>query len=156
MVAIYWLNLTRSLSISSIESAFEVSMRFPSLKSGSAYVFSLTRGVLKAMLLKRLTMISLPIITMSVVSAAVWAHMPPHSSRQTSQASALASTTVTDVMAKSDAPVNSPDQLSTEPPTDCPLANPADLPPYCPISMAASAVAKVLAHFHGSGSESSQ
>jgi HlyD family secretion protein len=155
-LVIPWLNLKHSLSISSIESALDVAMRFPSLESGSAYVLSLTRGVLKAMLLNRLKTVSLAVLVMSAVSAGVWAHMPSHSSRQTLQASAAASTSGRDVLANSTTPANSPDQLSTQSSADCPLANTADLPPYCPISMAASAVTKVMAHFHGSGSTSAQ
>ncbi len=156
ILAIHWLNLTQSLSLSSIESALEVALAFPSLKSGSAYVLSLTRGVLKAMLLNRLKTISLAVLVMTAVSAGVWAHMPSRSPRRALQSGALASTTMTDVMANSAAPANLPDQLPTQPPADCPLANAADLPPYCPLSMAASAVTKVMAHIHGSGSASSQ
>ena len=67
VLAISWLNLTQSqsVSLSSIQSALDLAMRFPNLKSGSAYVLSVTRGVLKAMLLNRLKTISLAVLVMT-------------------------------------------------------------------------------------------
>lgn len=151
-----WPFLTHSLSTPEIDSALEIAMRFPSLKSSSVSVLSLTRGVLKAMLLNRLKAISIAAVFMGVASAAVWAHMPSHAVRQTSPTSVAAVAFQTDNSAASATTQSTQDSSVTDPSTDCPLANAADGTPYCPITMAANAMSRVVGYFHGPGSGASK
>ena len=111
----------QSLSIPTIESALELATRFPFLKSGSVSVLSLTRGVLKAMLLNRLKVISMAAVLMGVASAAVWAHMPSRAVRQTSEGVVVASASVNAVTLPPGTNKNAQVQATTEPPADCPL-----------------------------------
>ena len=156
IVLVPWLSLPQPLSLPAIESALDAAMRYPFLKSGSVSVLSLTRGVLKAMILNRIKSISIAVVVIGVASAAVWAHMPPRSSGHDSQASAVASSSANKVTTASATTPIAQDPSATQPSTDCPLANAGDGPPYCPITMAANAMSKIVGYFHDNGSDSSR
>jgi RNA polymerase sigma factor (sigma-70 family) len=146
-----------SLPTSAINSALNTAMQFPILKASSVPVLSLTRGVLKVMFLNRLKVISAAVVLMGVASAAVWAHMPSRDLRQTPQVSLAAATSPTDEpAAASEITQTSHDSLATQPSTDCPLANAAEGPPYCPLAMAANAMSRAVGYFHGTGSTPSK
>ena len=62
IVLVPWLVLPQPLSLPAIESALDAAMHYPFLKSGSVSVLSLTRGVLKAMILNRIKAISIAVV----------------------------------------------------------------------------------------------
>jgi RNA polymerase sigma factor (sigma-70 family) len=156
VILIPWLELVQSVPISSIESALTAVTRFTAAKSVSASVLSLTRGVLKTMVLNRLRTISLAVLLTGVVSGGVWAHIPSQSRRHDSRANELALTSTNEATT---APVatSSPSQQPAAPSSaDCPLAWTEGAPPGCPIAMAANAVGRIVGYFHGDGSASSR
>jgi RNA polymerase sigma factor (sigma-70 family) len=156
IVLVPWLALPQSLSLPAIERAVDVATHYPFLKSGSVSVLSLTQGVLKAMILNRIKAISIAVVVMGVASAAVWAHMPPRSSGHESQSSAVASSSVNDATTATATTQNAQDPSATQPTTDCPADCDGDGPPYCPISMAANAMSRIVGYFHDNGSDSSR
>jgi RNA polymerase sigma factor (sigma-70 family) len=131
-----------------------------SIPTVSASVLSLTQGVLKTMLLRKLGTITLAVLLLGAVSggAGVWAHwttaLPQH-------AAPAAVSTQTQTPEASPAPRPNPaPQTQPQPsadsqpmvadngPSDCPLTG-ADSPrTYCPISMAAHALARMFGHPH--------
>jgi RNA polymerase sigma factor (sigma-70 family) len=132
-------------------------------QSVSTSVLYLTKGVLKTMFLRKLGTVSAVVLLGAVSGGAiVAAHRPAHPVAPARRAvtpvspSPSAPSTSPDQDSGSVAPSNSSSQADSKPmlaarspdcPEDCPLACAGDLPPYCPISMAASAFTKVVGHF---------
>ncbi len=127
----------------------------------SSLVRSLTHGVLQTMMFRKLASISVAIVLFGAASGsfAVWAHWPtkthtapdlsqrpeqrfaPEDARPTTPNAGSAPTPLDAVTPQKAA---SNDLLVT----DCPAGMTDCLPEYCPISMAANAVSKIIGHFH--------
>jgi HlyD family secretion protein len=151
VILISWFDFAQSVPFSSIESALTAVTRFTAAQSVSVSVLSLTRGVLKTMLLNRLKTFSVAVLLVGVVSGAVWAHRPSETRQQPSQANVLASVSTNEAVVTPVTTSNPSSQPAAQSPDDCPLASFADGPPGCPLAMAANAVTKIVGYFHSSG-----
>jgi RNA polymerase sigma factor (sigma-70 family) len=146
-------------------STVDAASRFAAAHSVSSSVLSLTQGVLKTMLLRKLATISAVLFIGAFSGGAlVLAHrtstptaphsMPSNPASYSSQDPTETPAHGPSVAPRSDSQV--PDDAgtvltygnSTGGTADCPLGGDCDLPPYCPISMAASAVTRIIGHFH--------
>jgi RNA polymerase sigma factor (sigma-70 family) len=158
-------DLTNSL----VESTASAATRFAAAQPISTSVFSLAQGVLRTMVFRKLRMIS-AVLLIGVVSggAVVWAHRAPASIPSASQTQAMASLTSPSMAATAAtlpdraqrsappgpavAQFSVGDKSQTDCPSDCtsdcPLMSGDGPPPYCPITMAANAITRIVAYFH--------
>jgi RNA polymerase sigma factor (sigma-70 family) len=135
------------------ESMIEAATRFAAAQaqSVSAPVLSLTQGVLKTMMLRKLGTIAAAVVLLGAVSGAgVWAHWSTAPTR-------LAAPAVAPVPSANPTPQVQPqpsagsETLVAENencPTECPLTGDDNSRPYCPISMAAHAIRGMIGYFH--------
>ena len=153
--------IAASLAATTVQAA----TRFAMSQSVPTSVLSLTQGVLRTMLLRKLSTISAVLIVGAISGGALVlahrttaptghhsnpggpaaisshegsdapVHGPNLAPRSNSQTAADSEALITDRNLPGDSP-------------DCPLGGAGDLPPYCPISMAANAVTRILGHFH--------
>jgi RNA polymerase sigma factor (sigma-70 family) len=123
-------------------------------------VLSLTRGVLKTMMLRKLGSIAVAIAVIGATSGsfAVWAHWPAKTTNAADLghrpmpplAPADASPSTRDAgSAPQSADPATPSSTAGDDVrlTDCPAGTTGCLPDYCPISMAANAFSRILGHF---------
>jgi RNA polymerase sigma factor (sigma-70 family) len=165
-----WLIASQSgLTAPLAECTVRAATRFAAAQSIPSSVFSLAQGVLKTMFLRKLSMVSAVLLIGAISGGAIaLAHRASPPSRQPSEARAPASLSSPNQEAplvptptaapRSNAqaqdesePVIADKRSSDCPPDcsqDCPLAGASDLPPYCPISMAANALTKMMGQLH--------
>jgi RNA polymerase sigma factor (sigma-70 family) len=152
-----------------LESTVAAAVGSASAKAVSALVLSLTHGVLKTMLLRKLKTISLAVLLIggTMGGLGVWAHWPSDAGKTAAHRHGTAPSRDGSVTPARDA---GSDSQQAQPPAhsnkagddarladcptdctgDCPLACDDGPPPYCPISMAANAFSKVIGYFHSS------
>jgi HlyD family secretion protein len=125
-------------------------------------VLSLTHGVLKTMILRKLGSISVAILLFGATSGsfALWAHWPANAPDSAAVGHRPAPALTPEdgrTPARNDGSVRQPANPATpsQPAgddvrlaADCPAGMTDGLPEYCPISMAANAFSKILGHFH--------
>jgi RNA polymerase sigma factor (sigma-70 family) len=119
-------------------------------QSVSAPVLSLTHGVLRTMLFRKLGTIAAALVLVGVISGGVWAHMSSAPARQLrAPGNPPASRVIPAPPSPSQPSADAEAQLAQNCPTECPLtAGDNDNPrPYCPISMAAHAIKGVIGYF---------
>jgi hypothetical protein len=156
-----WFSVGQSLPIASVESALAMATRVATTQSVSASVLYLAHGVLRTMLLNKFKTISMGVLLVGAVSGGVWAHWPSQRSKPIALA-APATAELKRVQNASSIPGTDPVPQSTAVrtasshspsadicPDDCPLMQTGDLPPYCPLTMAANAVSWLVSHVHG-------
>jgi RNA polymerase sigma-70 factor (ECF subfamily) len=163
ILSVNWLAGTTTTVASTLrESTIAAGVASASSSAVPALVLSLTRGVLKTMMLRKLGTISVAILLASTLGGvAVWAHWPTATAKDSTfgprAVPALAP-------AATDAPTN--DAGSAPQPSipsnrsqqsgdeirlaDCPVGEPGCFPDYCPLSMAANALSRFVSHFHQS------
>lgn len=148
IIATNWLAGTPTvLPLPLLESTVTSAIGFAASQVVSTVVLSLTQGVLRTMWLRNLAKISLVVLLFSATGGiAVWAHWPPATTKARASVRDAGSTPQPGQPPASTQPVGAEVQL-----TDCPAD---DLPPYCPISMAANAFSRMLDHFHTSSTSS--
>jgi RNA polymerase sigma factor (sigma-70 family) len=122
--------------------------------SVSASVLSLTQGVLKTMLLRKLGTITLAVVLLGAVSggAGVWAHwttpLPPHTVPAAVSTQSQSPNPASQTQPQPSADSHSQPLVADCEPSDCPLTG-ADSPrTYCPISMAAHALGRMFGQPH--------
>jgi RNA polymerase sigma factor (sigma-70 family) len=145
-----------------VDCTLNAAMRFAAAQSVSASILSLTHGVLKTMILRKLSKISVAVLLLGAVSggAGVWAHWGSAPFRHPSQATEPASISTRSTEA---APAPNPNPAPPPKPqsaagSDSMLADscPAGRSltqcdgdrPYCPISMAANALSRMFGRLH--------
>jgi RNA polymerase sigma factor (sigma-70 family) len=142
-----------------VERTLKSAARVAAAESVSASVLSLTQGVLKVMLLRKIGSIAAAIVVLGALSGGVvaWAHRTSTPPRQHSHATVLAavsSQTPSSVAAKPSASpdaqsgsvANSSSASTLDCPADCPMAPCDEAPTYCPIAMAKSALTRMLGY----------
>jgi RNA polymerase sigma factor (sigma-70 family) len=159
MFATPWLTGLRStLSLPLEESTFTAAARFAAAQPVSASVLSLTHGVLRTMLLRKLKAVALAVLLVGTASGSVgvWAHRPSQAPGEPARAVRPSSNpAATPVPSANPAPPPATgarplvaDKGPADSATDCPVFG-ADGPPAgCPFTMAANAFARVFSHFH--------
>ncbi len=165
MLAANWLAGTpATLASPLLESTVTAAVGSATAKAVSALVLSLAHGVLKIMWLRKLKTISLAVLLIggTMGSLGVWAHWPSAAAKSSALRPSADGVIAPARDAGSDSqPAQSPagtqtagdDVHLTDCPTDCPATGDCP-PPYCPISMAANAVSKVIGYFHSSSGSS--
>jgi RNA polymerase sigma factor (sigma-70 family) len=169
MLAANWLAGT-SAAVSSplLESTVTAAVGSASAKAVSALVLSLTHGVLKIMWLRKLRSISLAVLLIGgTMGSLVWAHWPSTEGKTSGMRHGAAPSPDRSVTPARDTGSDSQqaqppartqaagdDARLADCPSDCPAACDDGPPPYCPISMAANAVSKVIGYFHSSSGSS--
>ena len=162
IIAASWPDLKLSVPSSLAESILTTTTQFATSQSVSASVLSLTRGVLKTMLLKKVTRISLAVFLIGAVSGGVWAHRPSAGSKNAPQGDGWprgrqgnerphllqAARPTAEPLARSRNDSDSP--VAGDRPDDCPLLCMDDRPPWCPLGMAANALSRLINRFHSS------
>jgi RNA polymerase sigma factor (sigma-70 family) len=170
MLAANWLAGTPATVASPLlESTVTAAVGSAAAKAVSALVLSLTHGVLKIMWLRKLKTISLAVLLIggTMGSLGVWAHWPSAAGKTSAHRHSAAPAPDGSVTPARDAGSDSQqaqppagtqsagdDVRLTDCPSDCPLGCDDGPPPYCPISMAANAVSKVIGYFHSSAGSS--
>jgi hypothetical protein len=161
ILSVSWLAGTSTALASSLrDSTIAAAVASATSSAVPTLVLSLSQGVLKTMMLRKLSTISVAVLlAASTGSVAVWAHWPTAMAQDRSfgheAVPALAP-------ADSGAPTN--DAGSTSKPkvptphsqqsvddvrlVDCPAGDLGCLPDYCPLSMAANALSRFVSHFH--------
>jgi RNA polymerase sigma factor (sigma-70 family) len=170
MLAANWLAGTPATVASPLlESTVIAAVGSASAKVVSALVLSLTKGVLKIMWLRKLRTVSLAVLLIggTMGSLGVWAHWPSAAGKTSALQHRAAPAPDGSVTPARDA--GSDSQQAQPPartqaagdearladcPSDCPAGCDGGPPPYCPISMAANAVSKVIGYFHSSSGSS--
>jgi RNA polymerase sigma factor (sigma-70 family) len=125
-----------------------------------ALVISLTQGVLKTMMLRKLSTISFAVFLAATTgSVAVWAHWPtPTAKDSTIGHGALPVLAPADAATPTNAAGSAPQPSVPTPHSrqsggdvrlaDCPAGESGCFPDYCPLSMAANALSRFVSHFH--------
>ena len=166
MLAANWLAGTPAAPASPLlESTVAAAVGSASAKAVSALVLSLTHGVLRIMWLRKLGTIALAVLLLggTTGSLGVWAHWPSAEGKTTSAPRHGAAPTPDGSVApardaRSDQQPGQPpartatageDARLADCPADCPGSDDCP-PPYCPISLASNAFAKVVGYFHSS------
>jgi RNA polymerase sigma factor (sigma-70 family) len=170
MLAAIWLTgAPAAVAPPLLESTVTAAVGSASAKAVSALVLSLTHGVLKIMWLRKLKSISLAVLliggTMGTVG--VWAHWPSGAAKTSALQHRAAPAPDGSVTPARDAGSESQqaqppagirstgdDARLADCPSDCCDGSDDCPPPYCPISMAANAVSKVIGYFHSSSGSS--
>ena len=164
LLCAHWLSGSQSLVPTAlIECAVKTAVQFSAAQTVSISVLSLTQGVLRTMLLRRLRTTAAVLLIGAISGGAiVVAHRPSAATGDRSQEGKPAA--VSSEKAES-APVSSPTaaprsrpqaQANSETivadrsvqycPDDCLADGP---PPWCPITMATNAITSMIDHFHG-------
>lgn len=126
----------------------------------SASVLSLTRGVLHAMYLHKLKSAALAVVLTGTLlgGVGVWAHWPSESARQRARGAPATISPAPNAIpgARPATPsANSAQTTLAENGThDCPIFGEDGPPPYCPLTLAANAWARVVDHFHDGSARS--
>jgi RNA polymerase sigma factor (sigma-70 family) len=164
MFSANWLAGTpTTVALPLLESTISAAIGSATASAVPALVLSLTHGVLRTMMLRKLGTISVAILLIGATSGsfAVWAHWPAAAPKP----SALGHGPVP-TLAPPGAGTPARDAGSTLEPadpatrsqpagdevrlTDRPAGMTDCLPPYCPMSIAANAFSKIIGHFHHS------
>jgi RNA polymerase sigma factor (sigma-70 family) len=164
MLAANWLAGTpAAVAPTLLESTVTAAIGFATGPAVPALVLSLTHGVLRTMWLRKVKTISLAVLLIGATSGSlgVWAHWPSAMSKSPDRSHAAAP-----AFAPADSGTPARDAGSApqpaQPPshsqsagddvrlTDCPAGTDDCPPAYCPISMAANAVSRVIGYFHSS------
>jgi RNA polymerase sigma factor (sigma-70 family) len=157
-----WLVGSRSVVTTRlVERTLTAATRFAAAQSISTSVLSLTQGVLRTMLLRKLGTISFAILILGSISGAgVWAHRPSAPTSQPSREAEPASVSTQNSGATPAANPNAAPRSKPQTPAgsqsiaadsrlaDCPLTGCDDAPPYCPITLATNALTRMIGHFH--------
>jgi RNA polymerase sigma factor (sigma-70 family) len=148
ILAANWLaGIPTTMPLPLLESTVTSAIGFAASQAVSAVVLSLTQGVLRIMWLRKLARISLVVLLFSATGGiAVWAHWPSATTKANASVRDAVSTPQPEQPPASSQPLGADVQL-----TDCQVD---DLPPYCPISMAANAFSRMLDHFHSTSTSS--
>jgi RNA polymerase sigma factor (sigma-70 family) len=135
-----------------VESTISISVGASTSHAVPALVLSLTRGVLRTMWIRKLVSNSVAVLLIGVTSGSlgVWAHWPKAASGKSAAAQRSGQTLVAatagspspDGGSASDA---APPSLQPEPPAESVHGLPAD----CPLSIAATAIHRMIDHVHG-------
>jgi hypothetical protein len=159
MLAAPWLTGLRSpLSLLLEQSAFTAALQFVAAKPVSASILSLTYGVLRTMMLRKIKIVALAVMLIGTTtgSVGVWAHW--------SQAPATPERAIAPAVNPSASPAPSEQPASgsssdTQPllarksTVDCPVFDGDGSPTNCPITMAANAFARMFHSVHGGSSD---
>jgi HlyD family secretion protein len=166
LLCAHWLSGSKSLvSTPLLECAVKTAVQFSAAQTVSISVLSLTHGVLRTMLLRRLTTAAAVLLIGAISGGAiVVAHRPSTLTGDRSQEGRPASVSSDNAEA---APVPSPipaprsnpqsqansntivaDRSLQDCSEDCPLTRADGPPPWCPITMATNALTNMIDHFH--------
>lgn len=157
MLAAGWLSDSASaLPSALLDAAIATARPMAAAKSVSASVLSLTQGVLQAMFLHKLKSVALAVVLTGTLlgGVGVWAHWPSPSSRSgaggpSDSPGAAASPGATPRAQPSAQPASSSQSsLAATGSQQCPVFGEDGPPPYCPLTLAANALARVVDHFH--------
>jgi HlyD family secretion protein len=165
-VQVHWLSGSNSLvSTSLVECAIKTAVQFSAAQTVSISVLSLMHGVLRTMLLRRLTMTAAVLLLGTISGGAiVVAHRhssltgdqsregnPASVSSENAEAAPVPSPTPSS-RSNSQSQVNSETFVAERSPQDCsddcPLTRADGPPPWCPITMATNAITNMIDHFH--------
>jgi RNA polymerase sigma factor (sigma-70 family) len=152
-----------TVSLKLLESTVSTVYRFSAVQAVSTSVLSLSQGVLKTMFLSKVKTISLCVLIVGAVSGSVgvWAHWPSHGSKTAARASAPATPQVQDktgIPTPDAGPGGQPAQAPGVPealaagsgPDCCPVFGGGDRPDWCPLTVAANTVSRIVGYFHDS------
>ncbi|HEV3311277.1 MAG TPA: sigma-70 family RNA polymerase sigma factor, partial [Chloroflexota bacterium] len=161
ILSVNWLAGTSTTLASTVrESTIAAAVASATSSAVPTLVLSLTRGVLRTMMLRKLRTISVAILLASTTgSVAVWAHWPTATAKApTVEQKAVPAIAPAGAGApKNDdgsapprsAPASRSQQSSDEVRlTDRPAGEPDFFPDYCPLLMAANALSRFVSHFH--------
>jgi hypothetical protein len=138
-----------------LESTGNAAIRFAASQVVSTSILSLTQGVLKTMLLKKVKTIAVAFVLIGAATGGVgvWAHLPSGAVRPHAR---LSDPAPPQAGAKAPAPVRDAGSAPqpAQPPANTQLSEAddhrADCPPYCPMTIAANAFTRILGYFHDS------
>jgi RNA polymerase sigma factor (sigma-70 family) len=161
ILSVNWLAGTSTTLASTVrESTIAAAVASATSSAVPTLVLSLTQGVLKTMMLRKLRTISVAILLASTMgSVAVWAHWPSATAKTpkfeqkalptVAPADAGALTNYNGSAPPRSAPASHSQQSSDEVRlADCPAGEPSCFPDYCPLSMASNALSRFVSHFH--------
>jgi RNA polymerase sigma factor (sigma-70 family) len=145
-----WLLGAQSLVTDPLASAtLQAATRFAAAQTVSASVLSLTRGVLKTMVLRKLGTIAAAVLLIGAVSGAgVWAHWSTAPTRMATPAAAPVPSAKPAPAIQPQPSATSETLVAEDCPTECPLTGEDNSRPYCPISMATHALRGMIGYFH--------
>jgi len=158
LLCVPWLVGSQSPAMATlVEAALRVATRFAAAQTIPASVLSLTQGVLKTMILRKLGTVTAAVLLVGVVTggAGAWMHRPSLP-QESEPASVSRQNADTPPVSKPNAAPESKPQSSTDGvsrladncPSDCPLTE-SDRGNFgCPIAMATHAISKMFGSFH--------
>jgi RNA polymerase sigma factor (sigma-70 family) len=151
ILAAPWLTGLRSaLPLPLEESTLAGVAKFVAAQPVSASVLSLTHGVLRTMMLRKLKTVGLAVLLVGTATGGigVWAHWPSQASGSPPRAVRPSATPVPGANPASQPAADAQPLVVDKGQIDCPVFGPDGPPTHCPLTMAANALARVFGQSH--------